>query len=117
MRAHYRTANNRITFEIEGGTTKEVFEGIAGIQETFEADSTCGCCGGAAIAFRVREVAKGNKEFKFYELVCAAPGCRARFAFGQSTDMKSLFPKRKDENGNWLPNRGWAKYVAKEDAA
>lgn len=109
-KAHYRTGNGRLVFEIIGDTAKDVFEGIAGVQEIFEADSKCGCCGSQDIGFRVRETSKGAKQFKFYELSCNAPGCRARFEFGQSTDMKNLFPKRKDEAGNYKPNRGWAKY-------
>jgi len=117
VKAHYKP-NAKLMFELEGGTAKEVFELISSVQEVFGAEDTCGCCNSPNIAFRVRETAKGAKVFKFFELHCLQPGCRARFAFGQSTDMVSLFPKRKDESGQYLPNRGWSKYVPKqEDAA
>jgi hypothetical protein len=109
-KCHYRTANGRLVFEISGGSMKDIFEGIAAVQEVFEADTSCGCCGSQDISFRVRESSKGNKTFKYYELRCNQPHCRARFSFGQNQDMKNLFPKRTDENGDWLPNRGWYKY-------
>lgn len=108
MKAHYRTANGRITFEIEGGSQKELFEGISLLQEVFEADSTCGVCNSPEIRFRVRKV----DTYVYYEYHCK---CGARLSFGQSKDMKSLFPKRKDDSG-WLPDRGWSKYQPKGDA-
>lgn len=110
---HYRSANGRLVFKIEGGSDKDIFAGIARVQETFEADSSCGLCKSADITFRVRDVTKGNKTFTYHELRCQA--CGGRFDFGQNQDMKSLFPKRKDENGNWLPNRGWYKYQPKTE--
>lgn len=109
MKAHYRTANGRIVFEIEGGNQKELFENIADLQEVFEADSSCGMCKSQDIHFRVREV-KGNK---YFEIRCGA--CNAQFSFGQNKDMKSLFPKRKGEDGNWLPNRGWFKWTPQDN--
>ena len=117
-KVHYRTSNNRLSFEITGGTPKDIFEGIAQVQEVFEADYKCGCCNSPDISFRVREAkSAAGKACKYYELRCNAPGCRARFSFGQNLDMKNLFPKRTDEQGNFLPNRGWYKYQPKEDAA
>lgn len=109
MEAQYKSHNGRLMFKIEGGTQKELFENIADIQEVFESDSVCGMCRSADIHFRVREV-QGNK---YFELRCGA--CNAQFAFGQNKDMKSLFPKRKDDQGNWLPNRGWFKYTPKAE--
>lgn len=109
MKVHYRSKTGRLVFEIEGGTQKEVFEGIADIQEVFEADDTCGLCKSPDIGFRVRDV-QGNK---YFELRCHH--CYAQFNFGQSKDMKNLFPKRQDKEGNWLPNRGWFKYRKEEE--
>jgi hypothetical protein len=104
LKAHYRTANGRITFEIEGGNQKELFEGVANLQEIFEADSTCGLCHKPNLKFRVREVQNN----KYYELHCA--DCGAQFQFGQHKTKPTLFPKRKDKDDKWLPNRGWSKY-------
>ena len=39
--------------------------------------------------------------------------CGARLAFGVMKKGGGLFPKRKDADGNWFPDRGWVKYNAK----
>ena len=36
--------------------------------------------------------------------------CGAVLGFGQHKKGGTLFPKRKDADGNWLENRGWYKY-------
>ncbi len=113
MEIQYRSQNGRLFIKVEGVNQKEVFEKLASAQEVFEADDKCGCCGKANLRFRVRHVPKGTKTFDYYEMVCQ--DCYARLAFGQSTDTVSLFPKRKDEQGEWLPTRGWSKYVPRED--
>lgn len=113
-KVNYRSANGRMMFEIAGGSPKDIFEAIAGVQEVFEADASCGVCQSTDIQLRVREVSKGNKQFKFFELACQAANCRARLAYGQNTDMKNLFPKRADENGRPLPNRGWSRYTPQD---
>ena len=113
MEIQYRSRSGRLLVKIQGDNQKEAFKNLSSAQEVFDGDDTCGCCGDADIRFRVREVAKGTKTFSYYELVCHK--CFARLAFGQSQDTVSLFPKRKDENGEWLPNRGWSKYVPKTE--
>lgn len=101
MKAHYRTRSGRITFEVEGQTPKDLFRGIAEIEEVFEADATCGCCEYSGIVFRVRTV----EDNEFYELFCES--CTATLSFGQRRTGGKLFVKRKDGNGAFLPNRGW----------
>ena len=112
MEIQYRSKSGRLYIKVEGANQKEVFKKLASAQEVFEADDLCGVCGSGDIRFRVREVTKGNKTFDYFELACGK--CFARLAFGQSNDTISLFPKRKDENNNYLPNRGWYKYQPKE---
>ena len=118
MEAQYRTRNGRLVFKIEAGTPKDLFEGIADLQEVYEADDACGICKSTDIRFRVREVQSN----KYYEMRCAGVdprtgfACNAQLSFGQNKVGGGLFPKRKDGDGNWLPNRGWFKYVAKEGA-
>jgi hypothetical protein len=109
MECQYKSRNGRLLFRVEGGSQKDLFEAIADVQEIFEADEACGMCKSTDIRFRVRRV----KDNAYYELRCGS--CNARFAFGQSKDMKTLFPKRKDENGKRLPNRGWFKWVPKDE--
>jgi hypothetical protein len=113
MEVQYRASNGKLVFKLTGTTTKELFEEIASIQDTFEAETSCGHCGSLDIKFQKR-LAGDKDEFDYYELVCKNLECRARFSFGQSKDKKTLFPKRKDQDGNWLPNRGWDKYVKPE---
>lgn len=112
MKAHYKTANGRLTFEVEGPDQKILFRQVAALQETFEAENSCGVCNSTNIRFQVRDVDDND----FYELVCKESLCRARFSFGQHKGKGgTLFPKRKDDSGDTpqlLPNRGWAKYVA-----
>jgi hypothetical protein len=104
VKAIYKTSNGRLAFEIQGETVKNVFREISLIQEVFDAESECGCCKSKDIRCQSRQV----EDYDFYELSCNS--CHARFQFGQAKKGGGLFPKRKDEDGNALPNRGWSKY-------
>lgn len=101
MKAHYRTKSNRITFEVEGQSVKDLFRGIAEIQEVFEADDQCGHCESKNIQFRLRR----NEGNEFYELACE--DCNAALSYGQTKKGDTLFPKRKDASGTPLADRGW----------
>jgi hypothetical protein len=107
MKAHYKTRSGQLVFEVTAEDPKGLFAQIADLQEVFEAEVVCGLCKGTDIRLNHRK----SEDFHFYELLCLAAGCHARFAFGQAKQGGRLFPKRKDEAGNWLPNNGWAKYV------
>jgi hypothetical protein len=97
--------NARLIVEGEGETVADVFEKIANLAAVLGAADKCGCCGGTAIIPQVRD-AQG---YRYYELRCLNAACGAQFSFGQHKDTKgSLFPKRKDENGNLKPNAGWS---------
>lgn len=101
MEIIWRTRNRRLAVKIEARTQKDAFEAIATAQEVFEAAIVCGCCRCDAIRFQVRAV----DNIKHYELACKR--CDARFEFGQHKTGDTLFPKRRDEQGNPLPNGGW----------
>lgn len=102
MKVKYKVSE-KLEFELEGSGQKEVFKELALIQEIF-GEEKCGLCGSSNIRFIVRTV-EGND---YYELRCA--DCGAVLAFGQHKKGGTLFPKRKDDDGNYLPNRGWHKY-------
>lgn len=102
MKVKYKVSD-KLEFELEGSGQKEVFKELALIQEIF-GEEKCGLCGSSNIRFIVRTV-EGND---YYELRCA--DCGALLAFGQHKKGGTLFPKRKDDDGNYLPNRGWHKY-------
>jgi len=105
MKANYTTQNGRITVEFEGDTQKSIFEQIGKFQEVFE-QGQCGKCGSENLRFVTREV-DGNH---YYELRCM--DCHARLSFGVMKVGGGLFPKRKDGDGNWLPDGGWVKWNA-----
>ena len=99
-------------FEVEASEIKDLFRQLAVVQEVFGAETRCGVCRSEAIRCQHRKV----DDYDFYELVCMAQGCRARFSFGQAKKGGALFPKRKDEDGHWLKNGGWEKYVPQGEA-
>lgn len=100
MKAHYKTRDGRITFEVSGETTKDVFREIAKVQSTFEADWACGLCQSANIKFQTRVT---GDESEWFELQCE---CGARLQFGQHKKGGSLYVKRERND----PHRGWAKW-------
>lgn len=109
MKAHYRTSDGRITFELEAENAKGLFSAIAAVQEVFDVERRCGVCQSDDIRCLSRKV----ESFDFYELQCGNSNCRARFAFGQQKAGGALFPKRKDDDGGWLPNGGWSRWEGK----
>jgi len=108
MKVLYK-ANDRLSFELEADGQKEIFKELATIQEIF-AEECCGLCGNHNIKFVVRNVDSND----YYELKCLDSKCSATLAFGQHKKGGTLFPKRKDDENNYLPNKGWQKYIAKK---
>ena len=106
MKVNYKVGD-RLEFELEGAGQKELFKELASIQEIF-GEEQCGMCGNSNIKFVVRNV-DGND---YFELRCA--NCGAILSFGQHKKGGTLFPKRKDESGNYLPNKGWHKYTKQD---
>lgn len=102
MEAQYRTRDGRLIVKVAGETQKDLFRELARAQETFEAETECGLCKSTDIKFSVRVV----DDNEYFELRCV---CGATFQFGQHKKGGSLFPKRKGEDGKWLPSRGWLK--------
>jgi hypothetical protein len=108
MKAHYKTRNGRMTFEVEGDI-KGIFRAVSELQEVFEPDEQCEACQGKDFHYRCRTVEDND----YYEIVCAH--CTATLSLGQ-TKKGSLFPKRKDGDGNRLQNRGWKVWEGKQAA-
>jgi hypothetical protein len=113
MEVLYKAANGRLTFKITGDP-QTIFREITAIDEVFDSDTQCGVCGSQNLKFRHR---RAQDKYDYYELACQERDCRARLSFGQKTATKDLFPKRKDADGNWLPNRGWQQFKAKDKPA
>jgi hypothetical protein len=111
MKCIYSTADGRLKLEVDGNTETELFQKLSKFQEVFESETKCGVCGCENLKYVVRTVDENN----YYELKCTEKNCRARFAFGQHKKGGSLFPKRKDKDGNWIKNNGWEKYSGKKE--
>lgn len=103
MKVTYRTSKLSATFE--GENQKELFKQLAGFQEVFD-QCKCGKCGNESIKFVVRTV----QDNEYYELRCDSSQCRAKLTMGVNKKGGSLFPKRKDKEGNWLPDQGWTRW-------
>lgn len=97
-------ANDKLSFEFEGDDQKAIFKQIAVVQEVFD-ENKCGECGNADLRFVVRTV----EENDFYEIQCKK--CYSKLTFGQHKKGKTLFPKRKDDDGKFIGKNGWHKYV------
>lgn len=102
MKISYRV-NDRLAFEVEGDGQKEIFKELAMLQEIF-GERHCGLCKENDIRFVCRTV-EGND---YYELKCNS--CGGLLSFGQHKKGATLFPKRKDDNNEYLPNYGWYKW-------
>ncbi len=96
-------SSGKLTASFECDTQKDLFNQLASFQEVF-GQTTCGKCGSENVRFVVRNV----DDNEYYELRCV--DCGARLAFGVNKKGGGLFPKRKDGDGNWLPNNGWTKW-------
>lgn len=103
MKALYNV-NGKLQFEVEGSGQKELFKELATIQEIF-GEEKCGSCNKDSIRFVVRNVEDND----YYELRCH--DCGAVLSFGQHKKGGTLFPKRKDDQGNYLPHKGWHKWT------
>ncbi len=103
MKLRYKVGE-KLEFELEGAGQKEIFKELAAIQEIF-GEEACGVCGSKNIKFIVRNIENND----YFELRCS--DCSAILAFGQHKKGGTLFPKRKDDEGHYLPNKGWHKWV------
>jgi DNA-directed RNA polymerase subunit RPC12/RpoP len=99
----------KLTASFECDTQKDLFTQLSSFQEVF-GQSKCGKCGAEDLVFIVRE--NGGNEY--HEMRCTS--CNARLSFGVNKKGGGLFPKRKDAEGNWLPDGGWVKWNQKTQA-
>ena len=106
MKAKYKVGD-KLEFELDGAGQKELFKEIASIQEIF-GENKCGICGSKNIKSIVRVV----DDNEYYELRCM--DCGAILSYGQHKKGGTLFPKRKDSDGNYMPNNGWHKWTPKK---
>jgi len=107
MKVIYK-ASDKIQFELEASGQKELFKELATVEEIF-GEGKCGLCSKSNIKFVVRTVEDND----YHELRCN--DCGAILSFGQHKKGGTLFPKRKDEDGNYMKSGGWYKYSGKNN--
>ena len=96
--------NDKLSIEVDEEGQKEIFKELASVQEIF-GEEECGLCHKKDLRFVVRSV-EGND---YFEMRCN--DCGAILSYGQHKKGGTLFPKRKDEQNNYLPNKGWHKWT------
>lgn len=104
MKATYQSGKLSVQFDCE--TQKDLFSQLSAFQEVF-GETTCGKCGSDNLRFVVRE----NEGNEYYELRCL--DCGAKLQYGVNKKGGTLFPKRKNAEGEWLPDKGWTKWNPK----
>lgn len=99
VKAHYRTFNGRLVFEVEGETqkAKAIVKAICELHQIFEGLSSCGCCDSTEIRLNLRTVESNE----YYGWLCSK--CGAELSLGQHKNGRTLFPKglAGDEHRGW----------------
>ncbi len=113
MEAIVKAFNGRLQIKVEAGNMPDLFRITSQVMEVLGSDQNCGACNSDSIRPQAR---KSEEGYDFYELVCN--NCGAELKMGQKKVGGTLWPKRKDEQGRPLANRGWLKYdrAAKDQA-
>ncbi len=100
--------NDKLNLKVKAEGQKELFKNLATVQEIF-GENNCGMCGDDKLRYVVRTVDDND----YFEMRCTK--CGAILSYGQHKKGGTLFPKRKDEKGNWLKDGGWHKYTPKKN--
>ena len=109
MKVTYQSSD-KFTVEFDVSNHKELFAQVARFEEVFS-NTVCGQCGGDNTKFVTRNVTKDGKQFTFHEVRCQNPQCRAKLEFGELSDGSgNMFPKRKNENGDYKGKYGWYRW-------
>jgi hypothetical protein len=103
MTAKLTLLSRQLVIEATGADVKSLFRELGLLAEIFEADSACGSCGSPEIRPGCRLI----DSFEYFFLHCSS--CGAELAFGQRKDG-GLFPRRKDDAGNFFEDNGWRHY-------
>jgi|TARA_Y100001963_G_scaffold160186_2_gene268757 hypothetical protein len=92
-----------VTVEFEAETVADAVKHISALEDVFGEDN-CGHCQGANLRLMARE----SGGYQYYEVACK--DCYHTLSFGIHQTGGTLFPKRRDQDGQALPNRGWQKW-------
>ena len=109
MMAQVTIKFGEVQVQIESVGVKDVFKTFTEYEVLNQ--NSCGACQSPNVIPRFRT----TKGYDFYSFRCM--DCGAELHLGQLKEpSKGLFPKRKNKEGAWLPNRGWVKYDGSSSA-
>lgn len=112
MQLHFTTHDKRISMTFDGSSETDLFDKISKFQEVFD-NNQCGKCGNTNIKFVIRtaeyEKDGKTKTARYHELRCRKCGAKLEFGVHQDTG-NTMYPKRKDKDGKYLPDSGWIKW-------
>jgi|TARA_B100000497_G_C7352054_1_gene229602 hypothetical protein len=94
------TTIGNYTVKVEGDTQIDVWDKMSEMAEILSVGAACG----KTAATDTIPVTRKKDDYIFREWKCVSSG--ACLGLGQSK-AGSLFPKRKDKDGEWLDNHGW----------
>lgn len=108
MEVNYKV-NNKLTVTFEAEKMTDLIEGLSNLDEICH-ETQCGKkeCKSTALRYNVRKTADDDK---YYEIKCLK--CHAAVNLSvhrKGGKMGSVYLKRKDKEGNWLPDNGWLKW-------
>lgn len=95
---------NGFACEVEADGVKAAIKAMSEYMEVF-GGHVCGKCQSKAVVCQHNQDKEGND---YYKLRCTH--CGALLDFGQHKSGGTVFVKRKDKEGNWLPDNGWYKW-------
>ena len=95
---------NGFAVEVDADGVKSAMKAMSEYMEVF-GGHVCGKCKSKAVVPLHNSDKDGND---YYKLRCT--NCNATLDFGQHRSGGTLFAKRKDKDGNWLPDNGWYKW-------
>jgi len=114
---HVTLGGTQVVISKECETDTDAFKFLHHMHELYD-DNVCVKNGQSSDKVRVN-VRSDKDENEYYELVCYDPknqDCHyARRVFGVNKKGGGLFPKNKDDDGNWKPWRKYNKETGKEE--
>jgi len=101
-RLQFKVGEGSIVFDAEG--VKDAIKVMSEFMEVF-GHQECGKCKSKLVFPEHRTDDKGHD---YYAMKCYS--CGSELSFGQHLKGGTLFTKRKDKEGNYLPNNGWVRW-------
>jgi len=98
-RLQFNIGGGSIVFDAEG--VKDAIKVMSEFMEVF-GHQECGKCKSKQVFPEHRTDDEGHD---YYSMKCLSCGCQ--LSFGQHKKGGTLFTKKKDKKGDWLPNGGW----------